>query len=58
MGALISSLVSHTVRLPFASARIGRRARTVHDWRMSGYGHPLAGNRSLKEMASFMYHCK
>lgn len=43
------------IYLPFSSARIGRRPSHRMDWRMSGIGHPLAGGRSLLEMARSMF---
>ena len=43
------------IRLPFASARMGRGAANQNEWTMSDYSAPLATGRSDRAMAATMY---
>ena len=42
-------------RLPFASARFGRGARTDNDWRLDDDERPLGTNRGMREMAASIF---
>jgi hypothetical protein len=44
------------IRLPFASARMGRGAANQNDWTMPDYGAPLGTGRSDVALASTMYN--
>lgn len=43
------------IRLPYASAKFGKRAPNLRGWLMLAHGQPLAGGRSLLEMARAMF---
>ena len=43
------------LKLPFASARVGKRPTGTQSWALSDNGQPLANGRALKQMAEGLY---
>lgn len=44
------------LRLPFASAKFGKRPGNIQDWTLSDNGQPMSKGRGLKEMAKGLYN--
>ena len=57
MGQMLSILTLTGLTLPYASAQFGRRPLHNQRWRwsLSSRAQPLAGGRTLREMARAVY---